>query len=318
MTLESELRGLRRRLALVSAAEGALRGGAFAAAACFLLLVASFFAAFTVSAWMVAGVVLASALAGALARRLPDLAETARRLDRRLGLDDRLATALEARGPFAELQRNDARRALAGADARRVARFALSTEAKVLPLMFALCAGALMAQSIRGADDAPARAPTPQHMEAIGWVSLAADVDHPLADRLAAAAAEIADGAVPIAELDAIAQEAADRLREGDLSAEEVRALKQIGRAARGAAAALGRTADGEPARLWDLGAPDDPALEAAFGTAPHRGTADMSGTGPVTAGSSGRPWFESAEGAGAARRWDAKYDAMIRNYFSE
>lgn len=317
MTLESMVRSLRRRIVVTRAAEGALRWSAAASAGCFALLVVSFFAGFTVSSSLVIAAIAVAAGAGVLARRLPDLAQTARRLDRDLGLDDRLATALESRGRFAELQREDARRALAAADARRAARFVLSTEARLLPLLFALCAGALMAQSIRGATET-AVAPSPQRLDALGWTALAAGVDHELADRLAAAAARIAAGETPIAELDAIAREAADRLGDENLSADEIRALKQIGRAARGAAAALGRARDGEPARPWDLGAPDDPALEAAFGPTPHRGTADVSGAGDASSTSSGRPRLDSAEGVGARRAWDSKYDAMLRNYFTE
>ena len=198
-------------------------------------------------------------------------------------------------------------------------RFALSTEARLLPLIFALCAGALLAQSVRSTAGTDAAAPTSQQLEALGWIAMSADIDHDLADRLAKSAADIAAGGAPVAELDAIAQEAAERLREGNLSAEEIRALKQIGRAARGAAAALGRTREGTPSRPWDLGAPDDPALEAAFGPAPHRGTSDISGAGDAESTSSGRPRIDATgAAAGAARRWDPRYDATIRNYFSE
>jgi hypothetical protein len=324
VNLEATVRSIARRLRLIGAAEAAVRWCFAASVAAFLALVAAAFGAapfgWAAAVGLAAGAALAGAAAGALAG--PDAAGTARRLDRRLGLEERISTALEARGLFAELQRADAARALAAADRRRAVGFALSTEGRLLPLLLALCAGALLARPARPVESDAPEAPTAAHLEALGWlrpVARAGGGD--LEKRLAALSEKIARGASPIDALDAVAREAEAKLAGGGVGAEEARLLRELSRGARGAAAALGRTEAGRPARPWDLAGPADPALEETFGErARRRAAAARGGDGSAAPGSSGPALTPGAAEAQrrAPRPTGAAYDRIIRRYFGE
>ena len=336
MNLEQTVRSLARRLARVRAAEAAVRWAFISGTACFAALVASSFGLFDLPAIAAAGIVAAATLAAVATAVLrgPDLLQVAGRIDRALDLKNRVATALEAGArtdPMARLQRADAARALTAADRRRAFRFVLSTEGRLLPLLFALCAGAVIAQTVRGEGGETGPSLTPEaQIEALRWIATAeaagpggaatADLER----RLDSLTTEIREGGTPIDALDAVAREAADRIRQDTaLPAGDIRRLKQIGRAARGAAAALARAAGRSDARPWELGGAADPVLKEAFGerTGPRATGAlpDVADV-PVTPGSSGRPIRlpDVAPGGpqAAPRLWDADYDTIIRNYF--
>jgi hypothetical protein len=330
VNLESTVRSIARRLRLVRAADAAVRWAFVASAVGFAALVASGFGLWNVSGWATVGGIGAAAAAGAAvaAGRAPTPAQAARHLDRTLGLEERVATALEARGPLAELQRADACRALQAADRSRVARFVLSTEGKLLPLLFALLAGALLARTIRPEPDPAAAAPSEAQLEALRWIAptaqdrAAAGPAAELQVRLARISARIAAGERPVEALDALAREAYERIaRDPKLGPGEIGRLRQIGRAARGAAAALGRRPDGAPSRPWDLSGPEDPSLKHAFddsGDTRRHASARPTSAAPAP-GPSGRPLPVEAGAAatGAPRARSSDYDAVVTRYFA-
>lgn len=321
MNLERTVRSVTRRLTVIRAAETSVRWCFVASVAVFMGLVGATFGFWILPTAAAAALVAAGAAAGALAGVLgaPDAAATARRLDRILGLEDRVATALEARGLFAELQRADALRALSAADRRRATRFVLSTEGRLLPVIFALCAGALMAQGGRRNEESQTPEPTAAHLEALRWLATAVDQKaggDDLQQKLAALTPKIT--ANPIQELRAIAQEAQARLEAGGITGAQAERLRQIGRAARGAAAALGRDGGGTP---WDLAGVADPALEEAFGDgAQDRTGSARGGKGVASPASSGAPLpprlVEMIRKA--PRTWSHSYDSIVRRYFQE
>jgi hypothetical protein len=108
--LTHDLAGHRRRIRLTRAADAALRAAFYASVAGCLVLAVSKFAGIALPEALLAGVLAAAPVAVALrvwARRF-SIRDCAIYLDRLLGLDERLSTALEAAGPMGPAVRSDA------------------------------------------------------------------------------------------------------------------------------------------------------------------------------------------------------------------
>ena len=136
MTPLAEVVTVRARMRRAAVLETAAQWSLYAALAAAVLLFAG-------GPKPLLGVALAIPLVAAAveaARRI-ELRTAAAALDRDLGLDERVATALETpSGPFADISVREARRVLSGADFRRVGAVRWSPEAKLLPAALALVA----------------------------------------------------------------------------------------------------------------------------------------------------------------------------------
>ncbi len=323
--VEAAVRSARGRIRRARALESALKGALHGALAAGAYLVIQKFTGWP-AALAAAAVVPPLALGAAAALRRLDLRQAAAALDRVLGGEERVATALEGgSGPLVPLAVEDAARALDRSDLRRVGAWRWPAEARLLvPALAFLAVLALLpgrgrslaaeGPSVRDAVDAQAR-------------ELERAADPAKVGELAARAREILrglEGPDPVA-----AAVAARRL------AVEIRAGLAGGmpdpdgarRELAGRLEAAGSAASRELARRGiDVPSVDPADLEARALAAKGRG-------GP--AGASGRPEsFDVAAVAGgapvdpgvaeAARRkladhaWDPKYDDLVRRYYSQ
>ncbi len=292
--LRVALAGHRRRLRLGRAAEAAARGAfAVSLAACAVLL-AEKFLAFTLPRTFLFGALAAAPLALALRElfRSFSLRDCALALDRALGLDERLSTALEAAGPMKDALALDAAGALARAvlPARRMPR-----EAKLLAgsgLLFLLLLIPASQRAAVAADPAlvALTAEELQKLEALGKLD----------ERFREAAALLKQGKAEeaFAKFDALREKLASERVEG-AGAGTDEALK----AAEGAAGALG-------AQLRRMGRPvpaarpDSVTRKLERQAVPAMDDRDPSGDAPAR--------VRVGDGRGD---WHPRYDAVIRKY---
>ena len=287
----------RRRLRLLRAAEAAARGAFWVSLAAGVALLVARLASLPLGgATAFAALALAAALlAGRELLRRFTRRDCAVELDRQLGLEERLATALEGAGTMKELQAADAAAALSRA---RVPAWRAPREAKWLAGSLALMLALSLAPMFEGRGDAEtARLEVLLEEKAAAIEALA-----PERIEFKEVAEALRDGRVDeaLAGLQKLREMlAAKAATEGAAGAEARRQEDALGEAARGLGAELGRA--GRPVHA------------SAPAAADARGRRLLESAGAVETG--GLP-PELRAAAMEAKDWDPRYDAVVKRYF--
>ncbi len=298
--LRGELEGQRRRLRAAGAAEAAARGAFHASiAACALLAASKFLGTGFVLAAAACGAV-PIALAARSALRRFTLLDCAVRLDRALGLEERLATALEASGPMREAQERDARAALARAP---VPRRRMPREGRLLAGSLIVLGALLAVPSFERRTARADGAARPLHEEEAARLAELAKADAEF--REVAELVRRDDLEPALARLDVLLSKLADRLVEaggGPAAAGLQKALDEAGAAAAAISAELAR-------RGRTVHAPAPVAAEAKL----RRQFSRIPGEFAAPAGGSLPP---AAAAVLSRKDWDPRHDPVIRRYF--
>jgi hypothetical protein len=322
------LRAIRARLKLSRAIESAARWALYGSLLACACLVASKFLPVAPELAVAAVVVPLVAAMLAAARRVTIL-ETALLIDGAFRLDERVSSAAELTngGAMGEALRADAARALAAVDARSVARVRWPRETRLLAIGVALVAAVALAPSPRASGNPAVTA----ELEAVSRRE---------ADRLREAAkdprvAEHRQELERIAELlrssdpeqlkkafvaiQQLESKIGDRLLDRDLPPETARALRELADRAAGAGAGLS-------IELAAMGIDVEPSGPTGASKRLARAAAAMQSERPEAWEpaklASGAPVSfntrPAVEAALRARRWDARYDEIVRRYYEE
>ena len=312
-SLETTLDALRVRMKVASAVELAVRWAFYASIlACGCLAAAKF--GLGSPAWA-APLLLFPLIAAALARSTTRFG-AAIALDRALGLEERVTTAIESGRDFVV---RDAERALEGRDPRRAAPVALPREARflafTLPLAAALLVIALpgLAAEREPSDLARLAATLARRLEAVPFpLDLAADAKAVLADLRSGDDARIR-AALPA--LSAIEAKLAKALLDG-ASGAEAKALRDAAEHVAAAGAALGRLSGGIDVVPGILAEKMNRAASTSAGdrsgtpgAAIARRTAPPGAPLALAAAKSAASYYNEHE-------WSPEYDDLVRAYY--
>jgi hypothetical protein len=306
--LLATLAAYRRRLRAARALDAGLKGAFYASLAAAAGVAAAKATSIGVSpAALGAVAAVPLALAARAAARTFSLRDCAIELDRRLGLEERLATAVEGAGPFRELQGADAAAAFARA---KIPPRRLPREARLLAGSALLLAALLAIPSAGSGEDAaaddealrPVLEAEAARLEAIAQAG-------PIEFREVAELLRRGEAQVALERLEALREKLEARLlaeAQGPGRQEALRLRDAAGAAAEALAARLGRLGRRPPAARTPEAAAAKLERQRVRPEA-----APMEEDGPAAAGAP----------PGAAVRmgrtdWDPKYDAVIRRYF--
>jgi len=328
--LTDTLRAVRARVKLSRTVEMAVRWTLYASILACVCLTAAKFLPVAPHLAALAVIVPLAAAAAAAARPLP-LRECAALVDGAFRLDERVATAAELAGgsPMADAQREDARRALAAVDARSVGRVRWPRETALLAVTAGLIAALSLAPSAGARPSA-----LPAELEAVSAREAAKLAEAARDPRVAAHARELArisellrsDDPAKLREavlaLQALEDAIGRELASGRPSSDMAKALRELADRAAGAGAGIGR----ELAAAGVDVEPQGPASANARLELSARAAAAARSQGPeswdvgkIAAGAAASLNVRaSAEESIRRRRWDAKYDPVVKRYYEE
>lgn len=311
--LEQEIDRQRRRIRIARTVDGAVRWTFYATTVvcvCLAALKISSRSAPVFSVLLVPAVVAASAAAMQMVRRF-SRRDCAILLDRTLGLEERLATSLEASGPLAEAVRRDAAQAFSSSDVARA-----GSRGPSLREAGGLAGGLLfLAALLAVRPSAPAAESLPPELASAVRAEAQRLRDSGSAE-LVAAATELEQASTP----EAVA-EAVERLR--TIEASSGGAGTEVEAAAAASGTALSSALAKHGALPRDL-ASVPPALDRRLeingdriaGGRHGAGSGEAVPTGSEMASVEKTPVWKAAQTALANRAWDSDYQEVVTAYF--